>query len=813
MTGELIPLDLMPSSQGPGRHHAPLPDRPDRGHQPVQLPAQPRRPQARAGDRAGNPIVLKPPSKDPLTMLTVAEIIEAAGPPAGSVQHPADDPRAGRPDGRRRAVQAADVHRQPARRLADEGARRQEEGRARARRQRRRHRRCDRGPRLGGQALPDRRVRLCRPGLHQRPADVRPRGRSGTRSWRGSSPASAALKVGDPLDPTTDVGPMVDAQPGRRGPSAGWTRRSRSAARSWPAARADGTFFPPTVLTDVPVTAQVCSNEAFAPLVVAFPFQDLDEAIARVNDTMFGLQTGVFTNDLGGRLAGVQRARGRRRHHQRHPDLPDRPHAVRRREGLRPGSRGPALGDRGHDRDPDHGAGPAGLTGRACGPDPAGRASDVGERPSSSLTTFIVVATPGDRRPLHAGSRAVAGCPCERLSPRPAAPSASDSAAWSPAITGLAALLHTSALRVRGPEVSAVLVYLLLHGRGAHSATRVRSGRGGVGARSPAHEGRSTSGDASIQASSIRSCTIFFFAFLPQFVRATETPGARSAWLRAEPAGLRSMLCEVPVATAVPSASAVRYEDLSRRHRIREPASIRLAPRWAATDWSADAPRSRGVTVRRLLRGTQSSRSSVPLTVRASGSAMERPAARDGGRDAPAPGVRHACAMDLTLSDGQLELQARARAFIRDVLQPLEGSSSAQAGGCRARRGDADPRGGRSPPSSSAGRCRARSAGRAGRCSSRCSSTSSSASRPAVCGRSSRAPTTRSSTARRSSGRATSTRACAASGTGATPSRSPAPGPMPAPSPRRRSATPPPASTSSTGRNGSSPVRPTTPTS
>jgi len=46
--------------------------------------------------------------------------------------------------------------------------------------------------------------------------------------------------------------------------------------------------------------AQVCSSEAFAPLVVAYPFHDLDEAIARVNDSTFGLQTGVFTNDLAG---------------------------------------------------------------------------------------------------------------------------------------------------------------------------------------------------------------------------------------------------------------------------------------------------------------------------------------------------------------------------------------------------------------------------------------------------------------------------------------------------------------------------------
>jgi len=52
------------------------------------------------------------------------------------------------------------------------------------------------------------------------------------------------------------------------------------------------------VITNVPFSAQVCSNEAFAPLVVAFPFRELDEAIAAVNDSFFGLQTGVFTSDL-----------------------------------------------------------------------------------------------------------------------------------------------------------------------------------------------------------------------------------------------------------------------------------------------------------------------------------------------------------------------------------------------------------------------------------------------------------------------------------------------------------------------------------
>jgi acyl-CoA reductase-like NAD-dependent aldehyde dehydrogenase len=42
----------------------------------------------------------------------------------------------------------------------------------------------------------------------------------------------------------------------------------------------------------------VCSNEAFAPLVVAFRFRDFGDAIRQVNDSSFGLQTGVFTNDL-----------------------------------------------------------------------------------------------------------------------------------------------------------------------------------------------------------------------------------------------------------------------------------------------------------------------------------------------------------------------------------------------------------------------------------------------------------------------------------------------------------------------------------
>jgi glyceraldehyde-3-phosphate dehydrogenase (NADP+) len=107
----------------------------------------------------------------------------------------------------------------------------------------------------------------------------------------------AALKMGDPLEPASDLGPMVDAN------AAGRTQRWVDEAvamggKVLAGGHAKGSFFEPTVLSDVPLEAQVCSNEAFAPLVVVFPFTDFADAIKQVNDSFFGLQTGVFTNNL-----------------------------------------------------------------------------------------------------------------------------------------------------------------------------------------------------------------------------------------------------------------------------------------------------------------------------------------------------------------------------------------------------------------------------------------------------------------------------------------------------------------------------------
>jgi acyl-CoA reductase-like NAD-dependent aldehyde dehydrogenase len=109
--------------------------------------------------------------------------------------------------------------------------------------------------------------------------------------------SAAELVMGDPLDPATDMGPMVDAAAATR--TQGWIAEAvAEGARVLLGGQAEGTWFPPTVLVDAPPSARVCSEEAFAPLVVAAPFSDIESAFAEVNASRYGLQAGLFSNDL-----------------------------------------------------------------------------------------------------------------------------------------------------------------------------------------------------------------------------------------------------------------------------------------------------------------------------------------------------------------------------------------------------------------------------------------------------------------------------------------------------------------------------------
>jgi acyl-CoA reductase-like NAD-dependent aldehyde dehydrogenase len=302
MVGETIPLDLMASSKDRVGITRRFPIGPIAGISPFNFPLNLAAHKISPAIASGNPIVLKPPSKDPLTMLTVAEIIEAAGVPTGSVsilpmtrelgdRMVADDrfkllTFTGSPSvgwrmkeraGKKKVVlelggnagvivdKTADL---------DWAVRRILVG----------------AYTYAGQVC----ISVQRMFVHEDIWDA----------FMGKFIEGAkTLKVGDPLDSQTDVGPMVDANAASR--TQRWVDEAvELGGKVLLGGKADRNFFPPTVLTDVPVTAQVCSNEAFAPLVVAFPFRDFNDAVRQVNDSFFGLQTGVFTNDLANAWLG-----------------------------------------------------------------------------------------------------------------------------------------------------------------------------------------------------------------------------------------------------------------------------------------------------------------------------------------------------------------------------------------------------------------------------------------------------------------------------------------------------------------------------
>jgi acyl-CoA reductase-like NAD-dependent aldehyde dehydrogenase len=109
------------------------------------------------------------------------------------------------------------------------------------------------------------------------------------------------VKVGDPLDPDTELGPMVDDKAAVR--THQWvTEAIEDGARALVSGEPDGRWYPPTVLVDVPKDAMICSEEAFAPVVNLFPVDSFAAAVRAINDSRFGLQCGVFTSSLDNTL-------------------------------------------------------------------------------------------------------------------------------------------------------------------------------------------------------------------------------------------------------------------------------------------------------------------------------------------------------------------------------------------------------------------------------------------------------------------------------------------------------------------------------
>jgi glyceraldehyde-3-phosphate dehydrogenase (NADP+) len=109
--------------------------------------------------------------------------------------------------------------------------------------------------------------------------------------------AVRGVKVGDPLDPETDLGPMVEDKAVQR--THEWVQQALAGgARALTGGEPNGRVYPPTVLVDVARDAMICSEEAFAPVVNLFGVDSFADALREINDSRFGLQCGVFTGSL-----------------------------------------------------------------------------------------------------------------------------------------------------------------------------------------------------------------------------------------------------------------------------------------------------------------------------------------------------------------------------------------------------------------------------------------------------------------------------------------------------------------------------------
>ena len=105
------------------------------------------------------------------------------------------------------------------------------------------------------------------------------------------------LKTGDPMDPEVDVGPLIDHDSLER--VSAWVDEAvQAGAEVLTGGKREDPFYIPTVLAKTKKNMKVRQEEIFGPVVTLESYDDFEDAIARVNETRYGLQSGVFTKDL-----------------------------------------------------------------------------------------------------------------------------------------------------------------------------------------------------------------------------------------------------------------------------------------------------------------------------------------------------------------------------------------------------------------------------------------------------------------------------------------------------------------------------------
>jgi acyl-CoA reductase-like NAD-dependent aldehyde dehydrogenase len=117
--------------------------------------------------------------------------------------------------------------------------------------------------------------------------------------------AVEALRVGDPLDDATQMGPLISAEQRER--VASYVPDGAPVAIRGTAPDGPGFWFPPTVLCPVDPSDRAVREEIFGPVAVVVPFRDEEEAVALANDTIYGLSGSIWTRD-GAKALRVARA-------------------------------------------------------------------------------------------------------------------------------------------------------------------------------------------------------------------------------------------------------------------------------------------------------------------------------------------------------------------------------------------------------------------------------------------------------------------------------------------------------------------------
>ena len=117
-------------------------------------------------------------------------------------------------------------------------------------------------------------------------------------------PAVTGMRVGDPLDEATDMGPLISAD--HRENVASYVPEDAPVAIRGEAPEGTGFWFPPTVLAPVKNDDRAAAEEIFGPVVAVIPFEDEEDAVRLANDTIYGLSGSIWTQN-GARAMRVAR--------------------------------------------------------------------------------------------------------------------------------------------------------------------------------------------------------------------------------------------------------------------------------------------------------------------------------------------------------------------------------------------------------------------------------------------------------------------------------------------------------------------------